>query len=223
MSELVTIEAPDTTELDQAANTIVQRAEAFEVIDAPTYKIGAQHTLDCRKRIKAVKALFQPAKSAANAAHKSVCELENKCLGPFKAAQAELDGKMGVWRQQEAERVRREQEAAEREPQRLAAEQARKAEELRQAHMPEAAEAMVAAEPPPPAPVILSDVPKVAGISHREVWKARIVNEAQIKRAYLQPNIKAIDAAARSMGKIAEEQVGGIEVYKDTTTAGRTR
>jgi hypothetical protein len=137
-------------------------------------------------------------------------------------AQDLFDGKMGRYKSEEEARVRREQEAAERERQRLAQEQARKAEELRQADMPEAAEAMVAAEPSPPPPVIRSEVPNVKGISHRTVWKARIVNASQIKRAYLMPNMKAIDAAATSMGKLAEEQVGGIEVYKDTRTAGRT-
>jgi hypothetical protein len=222
MIELATITAPDTKDIDTASASLVRLATAFEVADAPSYKIAGEHTLSCRSRIKAVKALFQEAKADANRAHKSICALENTCLGPFKVAQDLFDGKMGRYKSEEEARVRREQEAEDRERRRLAEEQARKAEELRKADLPEAAEAMIADTPPAPAPVVRTEVPVVKGISARKGWGYKIVDATMIDRAFLTVNEGAIRGLVDRIGPLAEGQVGGIEVFPKTTMAGRT-
>lgn len=222
MSELAVLAAPDTTDLENEGNEIVERAEAFIVNGCESYATAGTMMVAFKGVVKKIKGRLDPVVKSANDAHKALTQMRNECTAPYTTAEAALKLKMATWHQLEEARVRREQEAAARERQVAAAKQAADAEALRQANMPEAAEKMIAETPPLPVPVIRSEVPKIVGVSTRKVWKARIVNEAHIKRAYLQPNTKAIDAAAKAMGKLAEEQVGGIEVYEDTIMAGRT-
>lgn len=218
VTQLQAAVAPMLTE----GNPIVERATAFVVSDGDSYAKAGEIALDLKRVDKAILALFDEPCKDADKLHKKLTGLRSKLHGPFATGYKLLTGKMGTWRTEENARVRREQEAAERERQAAAAKQAREAEELREANLPEAAERMIAETPPPPAPVIRSEVPKVEGVSARKTWKHKLVDEAAVKRPYLIVNEPLIRDTVRSMGKLAEEQVGGIEVYEDVTIAGRT-
>lgn len=221
MTELAVLEAPDTTDLETEGNEIVERAEAFIVADAGTYETAGEMVLAFKRVVKGIKAKLDPVVTKAHETHRALTTLRNEATGPYAMAEAKLKNKMLYWHHEEDARVRREQEAAERAAREAEAEQARKAEELRQANMPEAAEAMVAAEPPAPAPVIRSEVPVVKGISSRQGWAYKIVDPSMVDRAFLTVNEGAIRALVDRIGKLAEKKVGGIEVFPKTTMAGR--
>lgn len=216
-----TLEAAAAPLLDKG-NPMVARAEAFVVADAGAYKKAGEVALEIKRVGDAIFEVFDDPCKDAHKLHKKLTGLRSKLHTPFVTAYKLLTGKMGTWRTDEEARVRREQEAAEFERQAAAAKQAREAEELRQAKMPEAAEAMVADTPPPPAPVIRSEVPKVKGISARKTWKYTVVDGTAVKRAFLILNEPLIRDIVKRMGKQAEEQVGGIKVEEDTVMAGRT-
>lgn len=222
MTELAVLEAPDTADLEKEGNEIVGRAEAFIVKNAQTYGVAGEMVLAFKRVVKQIKGKLDPVVTKAHETHRALTTLRNETTGPYMKAEVALKDKMGTWKCEDDARVRREQEAAEFERQAAAAKQAREAEELRQANMPEAAEKMIAETPPPPVPVIRSEVPKVKGISASKTWKHRIVDGTAVKRAFLILNEPLIRDIVKRMGKQAEEQVGGIEVYADTGIRGRT-
>lgn len=201
---------------------MVEGAAAFIVSDGASYARAGEMALGIKRVGDAIYKLFDDPCKDANALHKKLTGLRGKMHGPFKMSYDLLMRKAGNWKSEDDARVRREQEAVERKAREAEAEQARKAEELRQANMPEAAEAMIAAEPPAPVPVIRSNVPKVKGISPGKGWRYEVVDETKVKRSFLQLNESAIKGLVDRIGMLAEEQVGGIKVFEKTTMAGRT-
>lgn len=69
--------------------------------------------------------------------------------------------------------------------------------------------AMTAATPPP----------KIAGISTREIWRARVVDETKIPREFLCPDEKKLGDYAKAMKQNAK--VEGVEFYPETSVASR--
>jgi hypothetical protein len=68
--------------------------------------------------------------------------------------------------------------------------------------------------------VIPKSVPKVAGISMRENWKFRIVNEKLIPREYLKVDDVKIGAIVRALK--GATNIPGIEAYNESIiNAGR--
>lgn len=222
MTELAVLEAPDTADLEKEGNEIVGRAEAFIVKDAQTYGAAGEMVLAFKRVVKQIKGKLDPVVTKAHETHRALTTLRNETTGPYMKAEVALKDKMGTWKCEDDARVRREQEAAERERQAAAAKQAREAEELRQANMPEAAEKMIAETPPPPARVFRSEVPAVKGISASKTWKHRVTDPGAVTREYLIINEPLIRDIVKRTGKQAESMVGGIEVYEDVIMAGRT-
>lgn len=69
-----------------------------------------------------------------------------------------------------------------------------------------------------PVPVVEKKVGKVKGISYKENWKFRIIDESKIPRKYLIPNEKELGLIARSTkGKV---NVPGVEFYPEKIVAG---
>ncbi|MCK4275259.1 MAG: hypothetical protein KAX78_02020, partial [Phycisphaerae bacterium] len=62
-----------------------------------------------------------------------------------------------------------------------------------------------------PAVVVPDSLPKSKGVTYRTKWKARIDDVSQIPRAYMEPNIKAIDAYARTAKSAA--MMPGVTFY----------
>lgn len=68
-------------------------------------------------------------------------------------------------------------------------------------------------------PTIAKEQPKVAGISTRKAWKARVVNVRQLPREYLIANDKMLAAFAEATK--GEIPVAGVEFYaEDVMSAG---
>lgn len=62
---------------------------------------------------------------------------------------------------------------------------------------------------------IVPDAPKVAGQTRRKAWKHRVVDESKVDRRFLMLDEVKIGKTVRSLGKDAEDLVGGIVVEED--------
>ncbi len=65
-----------------------------------------------------------------------------------------------------------------------------------------------------------ADLP--SGVSYRESWAFEIEDESKISRDYLQPDSKKIRREVSELGEFAEEEVGGIRVWKKRTVVVRS-
>jgi colicin import membrane protein len=70
-------------------------------------------------------------------------------------------------------------------------------------------------------PTIASEQPKVAGISTRKVWKARVIDPRKVPREYLVVNEKMLDAFAKATKGAVP--VDGIEFYSEDVMAAGGR
>lgn len=79
----------------------------------------------------------------------------------------------------------------------------------------------------------ISPVPKVAGLSTRKKWKARILSPKAVKREFCTPDLPRINREIDEFttynptplpAQLAElaERIGGVEIYLDETFSGRT-
>lgn len=204
---------------------LVQSANSIKVIDPTTQAQASEHLLAIAAMRKQVSNTFKPMKDAAFRAHRVICEQEAKIDGPLADAERVVKGQIGnfVAEQQriarEAEKKAREAELerarleAQAESERLALEDALVLEA--EGNM-QAAEAVMAN--PAPAPIryvapapVAPQVAQVSGVSMREDWDFRIVNENLIPREYLTVN----ESAIRAMGKITKgkAKIAGVEFY----------
>jgi hypothetical protein len=69
------------------------------------------------------------------------------------------------------------------------------------------------------APVIQREVPKVAGLAKKKKWKFKVKDESKVGRLYLMLDEKKIAKIVETLGKDAEQTVGGIEVFQDSSLA----
>lgn len=155
--------------------------------------------LDARKR--EIMAMYKPADDACAAADFALVSATSK------------------WsREQEAARRKVEQEAAaraERERQRAEA----KAEEYREKGREDKADEWETKARFTPAPVVASNVPKVAGVSMRDEWKFEVTDKAKLPLNYLTPNEVAIGKVVAALKE--EHGIPGIRVWKEQVPVTR--
>lgn len=228
----------DAGAVTSEALTWPDRARATAIVDATTYVAAAE-------LLKGIKALrvrigetFDPHISRAFQSHRALCKEKSDAEAPLTEAEAILKRAI-VGFDNEQERLRRLEEARVREEARVA-EERRQLEEAAamelEAHrtedpalMSEAAELM---ERPVAAPAVIvpKTTPKVAGISFREVWSARVVNPKALIAFvaahpecvnYLTPNLTALNAAVRAQRE--GFKVPGVEAVCQKTAAAGAR
>lgn len=64
-----------------------------------------------------------------------------------------------------------------------------------------------------------AQVPKVAGLSSRETWRFDVVDESELPREYMTPDLKKIGAVVRSEGRNAN--IPGVRVRAEIIMASR--
>lgn len=228
-------ENQEVEQVAQKASLLVQNAKSIKVIDPTTQHQASQTLLAIASLRKEVADTFKPMKDAAFKAHRTICEQEKKHDGPLAEAEAAVKAQIGgfVQRQQrlarEAEEVARkaEQERSQREAdeeaQRRAIEDAITLESMGDAKGAEA----VLANPAPvpvrymaPAP-IAPMVAQVQGVSTREDWDFRIVDESLIPRDYMLVN----ESAIRNLGKTTKgrAKIAGVEFFPKQVVAASRR
>ena len=229
--------AIDTTEIDeiQHLTTTVEtwpvKAQAVTVVDTGSYQIAANLLLDIKGLRAEIKATFGPIVEKANAAHKEAVAQRKKHEEPLKEAEGLIKARMGTWQRAEELRARVEAARQAAEAQRLDEEaRLREAEALERAGETEAAERVIDEPPPAPPPPPPTRVPKVSGISGRDVWHAEVTNLMELVQAVaagkvplaaVEPSTKVIGQQARSLK--SEMKWPGVRVWSDRTIAAGGR
>lgn len=222
-------------ELYSEALTLLDEAKGIAIVlDDECYRQCGEFILGCKQLIAKIEREFKPIKQAQDDAKRKILDMEKNTLQPVKQAleltqNAALEYKREQDRKAREYHIKREQEqAAAREAERL-----KDAEFLEQWGDTAAADEMLRqAVMPARLTKIESTLPKVAGLSTRKTWKARILSPKGVKREYCAPDQGHINrhvqeffaynprATSEQIAAMCEE-VGGIEVYEDEVFAGR--
>jgi ATPase subunit of ABC transporter with duplicated ATPase domains len=73
-----------------------------------------------------------------------------------------------------------------------------------------------------PAPIVESQVTKVAGISTKKVWRFKIIDASKIERQWMVPDEKAIQAYVTATK--GTRPIPGLEIYsEDVLSSGRAQ
>lgn len=213
MSEVV-------AELETQALSIPEQAKALTIVDPASYEKAGGVLVVIKGLRKRIDETFDPIISKAFAAHKEAKAQKTKVEAPLVVAEDYLKPLMARYNADQ-EKKRREEEA------KAQAEARKKAEDEQQARALAAeqrgdhkkAEAIIS-QPVVVAPVIIpKETPKVAGVSFRQTWKARVVDETLVPREYLCVDTVKLNGYARSMKGSA--MVAGVEFYsEDVVSAG---
>lgn len=220
----------DITTVAPLGDSITQRCMALAVIDSQETAELAGSIVKDAARVKAqILQHIDPVVETAHKAHKAATTLRNNLLS-FEAHVKGLNQRLGAYLADE----RRKAEEARREAERKAREEAdRIRREQEEAAIAKAAAlesegkhvaatlALHEADKPvqivKPEPV--PEAPKVAGITLRDNWKWRVVDENAVPREFLQINESMIGAVVRSQKE--RTKIAGIEVYNEPISVNR--
>lgn len=206
------MEAPDTKAIEREAHAAIAQANAITINDNPSL-VAASDVLKGYKTIqKRIDYELDPIIKSQRDALDRQRDLKKKLSEPVEQAERIVKCKIAAY-QREQEEIRRAEEIRLREEARKAAEERRlqEAVALEQAGDKRAAEAMIAAPVAPPPVVVPVSTPKIAGVSMRQNWKFRIVDERAIPREYLKADEVKIGGYVRSMK--GDAKIPGVEVY----------
>ncbi len=223
----------EVEQVAQKASLLVQNATSIKVVDPTTQHQASEILLAIAKLRKEVADTFRPMKEAAFRAHRTVCEQEKRHDEPLANAERAVKDQIGKF-VAEQNRLAREAEEAARKAERERAEA--EARELAQQRAIEdalalesigdVAGAQAVLDHPAPMPVqyvapapIAPQVAQVAGVSTREDWDFRVVDESLIPREYLLVN----ESALRSVGKSTrgKARIPGVEFFSRQVVAAR--
>ena len=212
----------EVIEVTTLALSVPDQARAILIKSQADYARAGEIILTIKAIRKKITETFKPIKQKMDAAKQEVLDQERKADAPLKEAEAFLTPQIIAW-------------SAEQEKIRLAEEKrlqeiARKEEEDRQLSAAvdaeihgdkDSAEEIINTPVYVPPVVVQKEVPKVAGMSIRENWKFRIIDETKIPRQYLKVDDVKIGGVVRSLK--LQHNIPGIEVYNEGSVAGRTR
>lgn len=220
-----TTELQTTDVVTQRAITWPETARAIAIVDDGSYL----HAAEMVKGIKALRAevdeAFDSIIAKANAAHKEACAKKRAAETPLIEAERLIKAAMGAFDEAQ-ERIRRAEQ------QRLEDEERRRVEEDRinlAAHMETEGKAFgdegIVAEAhelinqpivPVVAPVVKA-VPKVQGVTYRDVYKFQVVNPQLVPRQYCIVNESAIRSVVN--GLKGEAVIPGVRIWKERAVA----
>lgn len=208
------------SQIKNEALSLQKTAETMLINSSEEYQIATEFLIKCRQSRKKIDEFCDPVISAAHDAHKAALAQKRKLTDPVLVAEKIITPKINAYRQ-EQDRIRRAEE------ERLRLEAQKKAEEERLAQAIEAEKQgdqlsadILVETPVVAAPVFVAPtVPKVEGISDREVWKFKVVNPALVPNEY-----KIIDESA--IGKVVRAlkdrtSIPGIQVYPEKVLSVR--
>jgi hypothetical protein len=213
---------PEIIEVNNLALSVPDQARQIAVIkNNDDYTRAGQILLTIKDIRKKIEATFKPIKQKMDAAKKEVLDQEKAADKPLLEAEAWLKPLISNYLI-EQEKARKAEEDRLREIARKEEEerQLQAAIEAEQNGSKEEAEEIISA-PVQAAPVVVpKTVPKVAGISQRENWKFRIVDEKKIPREFLKVDEVKIGSYVRAMKSAGN--IPGVEIYNEATIgAGR--
>lgn len=213
--------------LQQRALVLVRVAQDISVVTATEFEIAREFLDELMKHEDAVEQTFGPHIAQANSLHKALLAEKKKFIEPVERAKSIVKPKIGVYiREQdrlrlEAERKKALDEAAAR---RLAEEGVDKAHALMKEGDDEAAEAVInethsKVETMITQAAVVPEKIDTQGISLRQRWTYRIVDERRIPRKYLMIDEKKIAFIVSKLHEQAE--IEGIEVFAEDIVAAK--
>lgn len=199
-------------EITTQAERLEQAAQALVVQDEATLQEATNMVAWVAKAKKAIEEKRQFFVKPLQEQVKRVNELFKQYAAPLDRADTLLRGKILAYRQ-EQERKRREEEErlrklAEKEQKRLEKQAAKNG-------MP-APPPIVVPSPPPMAKTVQSEM---GAAQVRTVWDFEIVDETQIPREFLMPNVPAIRAAV----KAGVRNIPGVRIFQREDLAVRAK
>lgn len=200
---------------DEFKQEVMVAAQAeITVVDQVTYAAANDLIARLQGVRKEVVARFADPKKKAAEAHKAVCELEKSFLAPVDEKIRLLKTSTTNWYAAEQRRIAAEEERKRKEAEELAA---LSAEAESSGDIATAAEAVAAAAI---AQATVTVMPKVAGTSMREVWKAVVVDVSQLPREYMIVNQSMLDKMAQATkGAVPIPGVRFEKTYVNATRA----
>jgi len=219
----------DFKQIEDEVSPVVQDAALITVTNRADYASAAEFLKELKAAQNRVTTFFASMKSKAHAAWKQIVADENNVLNPLKEAETSIKRRMLAYDQEERRRAVVEQRRlqkiadakakAEKQRQITAAENL-KTDSLRGERIEEANEIE--------APVIhvQHDTPKVAGISTRTTWKAKIVNKHDFVQAALTDTnlLSFLTVDQTALNRLAQATKGqlnypGIKFYSEQIMA----
>jgi len=225
-SDIVTV--PEHTELVMQVETWPERAKALTVVDDRAYITAGDLLIDIKGLRKQIDDTFDPVIKKAHEAHKAAVAAKKGVEAPLVQAEDIIKAGMGTYNREKEHRLR-EQQA------RLAAERRKQEEEARLAEAvalesagdAEVTEAVLAQ--PIIVPVVkIPNEARVAGISHRENWRAEVVDVLALVKFIaqrpefvnlVQPNMPALNSLAKAQRSALN--VPGVRAVSESVVAAR--
>lgn len=178
---------------DELKNEVAGAVSAdFKVVDQATYAKANDYIAGLQKLKKEVIARFAEPKKKADEAHKAVRALERSFLDPINDKIDALKDATESWYKAEILRITAEEERRRK----AAAELVDLAADAEASGDGATAAEAVAAAVMEDATV--SVIPKCAGTTMREVWKAVVTDVTQLPREYMIVNQSALDKVAQA-------------------------
>jgi len=213
--------------LQSRAVVLANTANSLVVTSQDTLDIAREFLDELMQYEKQVASTFNPHIESANALHKSLCAERKKFLDPVENAKSIVKPKIGTYlREQDRIRLEAQRKKAleEEQARRLAEVAVDKAHALMKEGDDAAAEAIIN-ETHKKVETLLTkatevpDKPDAKGISLRQKWTYRVIDETKIPRKYLVPDWKKI---AFIVSKLHEQaDIEGIEPYAEDIVAAK--
>ncbi len=229
--EATAVTIPYNTALQREANDYVELAKAIEITTQGEYAKAGEWRAGLRALDKKMEAHYKPLKQKQDEAKKAILDAEKADRSPVAEASRILNPKLVAW-EDEQERLRRVEQRRLQEIERKRAEKEAKAETKALDKEGRHEEAAFVRETPvePPAVVLQSETPKVAGLVRRVDWKYKCDNfkavlmeviEGKQPASILQLNDKFVGQQVRSLGdkegKTNDFHCTGIKVWPEKT------
>lgn len=222
--EIQSLEANEAQVENERKNVSKLCEKAIElsnnIVDYKSCAIAAAFLLDIKKQRKLWAEFNKPAKQKLDALKSELLKREREIDAPMEHAENSIIKPAIARFEQEQEAIRLKKQLEEEQKALQAAideklNQAIKAESLGE---PELSKEILS-EVVTAAPVVIPKMEMPKGISIRETWKFRVVDETKIPREYLTINEMAIGQVVRALKK--ETRIPGIEIYCEKTVSGR--
>lgn len=221
--ETIDIKPIDVSSVKQAENEtslIIKEAQSLVISNNSDYELAGNLRMRIKGKIKDLdekrKSITQP----LDMVKKNIMALFNPIIDRLNEGVMTID-KGALAYEEEQERMAREAQAKAEEEARKAREKAEaKAREFeakgkteKAAEWQEKAEAVVA-------PVIIAEIPKVAGQGTREIWRAEVIDFKKLPDAWKLPNQSALDKHAQNTkGKVS---ISGVIFKMEKIKIGRS-
>ncbi len=213
-AQIIEIGTEEIKNVEVKALALPEQARQVRVIDNPSMEKANGLLTDIRAIRKEIQDTFKPLAEKAHQAHKAILEQQKKAEAPLVEAEGILKTQIKSY-MDEVERLRREEERRLQEIARKQEEERRLAEALLAEAEGNKEEAQAILDEPDfvPMPTVKADIPKVDNRLFRKVWKFRIVDEGQIPRQYMTPDMVKIGGVVRAMKGVTN--IPGIQVYEE--------